>query len=108
MLAWDDNDLRSAVCDLVTDDTRCPGCGLTEDEGHFVEAELGRCPTCEDLARQMKKIPEHSREGWRGRFDVITDPLTAAVFSSRARFTAAGMDRRRQLLPEWRARGGDG
>lgn len=101
---WSDDDLVAAVTDLVDDWERCPRCNLTEEEGWLVEAELVRCPTCEDRDRQAAKIDRKHWFGWGVRFDPIQDPLEQDLFSSRARFTLEGARRRPGLLKRWRER----
>ena len=50
VLAWGNRDLAAALLELEDELERCHGCGLTPDEAKLVEAELHRCPTCQDIA----------------------------------------------------------
>lgn len=92
---WPHSDLVAAVASLVIDSERCPGCGMDETQAWWVEAELVRCPTCEDRDRLLESVRDQkSTAGMRARFSPIVDVEEAEEFSSAARYTLEGARRR--------------
>lgn len=99
---WLWSDLVAAVTDIVSEQGRCGGCGLTEQDGWWVAAELVRCPTCADRDTKRKDIPAEHPEGWRVNFAPVLDELGMQVDSSAARNTPEGMLARKQVIAEHR------
>ena len=88
---WAHSDLVAAVASLGADAERCPGCGLSESETHWVAAELVTCPSCEDRDRQLKQLDgTKDRAGWRSKFRQLATVEESVLESSAARFTLAG------------------
>ena len=103
MYGWPHQDLVSAVTDLVDELERCPGCGLTDDEAHMVEAKLVKCVTCEARDRTAAKISNpKARYGWRARFQWL--PVDERpMWSAHALFTKEGKRAMRDLRARRRA-----
>ena len=92
---WDHHDLVAAVASLVADAERCPGCGLTDTDAWWVEAELVTCPTCEDRDRQLGRLRDmKNTAGWRARFRQLTTPDDSMLHSAAARLTQKGAEAR--------------
>ena len=99
---WEWPDLVAAVADLVNEQNRCGGCGLTADDAWVVAAELSRCATCADRDTKRKEIPAEHPEGWRVGFVPVLDQLGVHVDSSAARNTPDGMLARKKVIAEHR------
>jgi hypothetical protein len=100
---WPFSDLVAAVADIVDTQSRCGNCGLSEQDGWWVTAELSRCPTCADRDTVRKQIPKEHSEGWRVTFKPVEDVLGMHVDSSAARNTPEGMLKRATVIQEHRA-----
>ena len=71
---------------------------MSEQDAWSVRAGAHRCPTCADLETARKQLPTENSEGWRARFDPVTDIDDSIINSAAARQTPAGMLARKKAL----------
>ena len=102
--SWAWPDLVAAVADIIDDQNRCSGCGLSEDDTWWVAAELCRCPSCADRDLKRKTLKGDGLEGWRVEFRQVEDMLGSLTESASARNTPEGMLQRKRVIAEHRAR----